>query len=167
MTTTTATREARAQEKAGAEVGTGVVVWLHEDHLSAANPALTRYPEAPVIFVFDEAFLPEEGLSFHRLFFIYESVMDVFAARAPGSCQIRRGSVAGEIADFAAARGAKRVVTTDTIGDRFAECVTEIEAKSLPVEAIPVPSLVPYDSARAPKRFSSWWREVEAEALGG
>jgi antitoxin (DNA-binding transcriptional repressor) of toxin-antitoxin stability system len=54
---------------------------------------------------------------------------------------------------------ARHIVTTDTLGDRFAEYLDELEAGGLTVEAVPVPSLVPYDARRAPKRFSGWWRE--------
>ena len=141
------------------------MIWVHEDHLSAANPALTQYPDAPVIFVFDETFLREAGLAFHRLFFIYESVTEIFAERAPGTCSLRRGTVPDEVASFARQHGTRRVITTETIGDRFAEYREEMEAAGLTVSAVPVPSLVAYEGRRVPKRFSVWWREVEAEAL--
>ena len=140
-------------------------MWLHGDHLSGDNPALTAYPDAPVVFVFDEGFLSAAGLAFHRLFFLYESVMDVFASRPPGTGSIRRGAVVEEVAAFAREWGARRVVTTETIGDRWAEYVRELEALGLAVEAVPVPSLVDYDGRRVPKRFSVWWRDVEADAL--
>lgn len=141
------------------------MVWIHGDHLSAANPALTQYPDAPVIFVFDETFLREAGLAFHRLFFIYESVTEIFAARAPGTCTLRRGNVTEEVASFARQHETRRIITTETIGDRFAEHVQEMEAAGLAVRAVPVPSLVAYEGGRVPKRFSVWWRDVEAEAL--
>ena len=141
-------------------------MWLHGDHLSAANPALTQYPNAPVVFVFDEGFLSAAGLAFHRLFFLYESVMDVFAARqTAGIGSVRRGEVVAEVTAFAREWGTRRIVTTDTIGDRFAEYRAAFEAQGFSVEAIPVPSLVPYDARRVPQRFSVWWREVEADAL--
>ena len=140
-------------------------MWLHGDHLSADNPTLTQYPHAPVVFVFDEPFLREAGFAFHRLFFLYESVMDVFAARAPHRCSIRLGKVTDEVIAFARENHSRRIVTTDTIGDRFEEHLSELESVGFTVEAIPVPSLVPYDARYAPKRFSSWWREVEADAL--
>ena len=140
------------------------MIWLHGDHLSADNPTFVSYPDAPTVFVFDEDFLSRAHLAFHRLFFLYEAVMDVFASRPPNSGSIRRGRVVEEVAAFARAYGAKRIVTTDTIGDRFAAYLDELEAEGFMVESLPVPMLVSY-AGDAPKRFSSWWREVESEAF--
>ncbi|MBC8140942.1 MAG: deoxyribodipyrimidine photo-lyase [Armatimonadetes bacterium] len=142
------------------------VIWLHGDHLSADNPAMRAFPGAPVVFVFDEDFLRTLQFGFGRLAFIYESVMDVFAARAEGSCSVRRGVVLEEVIAFARDRGATRIITTQTVGDRFAGYVAELENAGFTVRALDVPELVAYpNAARAPKRFSAWWREVEGEAL--
>ncbi|GAB4467749.1 MAG: hypothetical protein OHK0029_39770 [Armatimonadaceae bacterium] len=140
-----------------------IVVWLHGDHLSVQNPALTRYPNAPVVFVFDEPFLQEAQFAFHRLFFLYESVLDLFETRG-GICSVRRGNVVQEVASFAEEHGATVVATTQTPGERFASYRQEL-AQQFRVQALPVPLLVPYDAERVPKRFSAWWREVENEAL--
>jgi len=119
-----------------------------------------------VVFVFDEAFLREARFGFGRLLFIYESVMDVFASRPAGSCSIRLGGVVEEARAFAKERGASRLVTTRTVGDRFAAYKREFEAGGLRVTAYAVPELVPYPEVdRVPKRFSVWWREVESAAL--
>lgn len=147
------------------EVAVEVVIWLHGDHLSATNPALAAHPNAPIVFVFDETFLASAKLAFHRLFFLYESVMDVFQSRPAGTCCIVRGTVVDEVTAFAKAHSATHIVTTATIGDRFAEYLEELEAQGFVVEALPVPSLVSYDGARVPKRFSVWWRDVETAAL--
>ncbi len=142
-----------------------VVVWLHGDHLSAENPALTRYPDAPVVFVFDRNFLHEAQFAFHRLFFLYESVRDVFASRGkPERCQIRLGAVIEEVRTFARERNAQTIATTETLGERFAEYKTDL-GRDFRVEALPVPQLVPSDPARTPRRFSVWWRGVEEDAL--
>ena len=135
-----------------------VVIWLHEEHLSAQNPAMTEHPDAPVIFVFDEDFLTEAQFAFHRLFFIYESVINVFGERG-GICSVRRGRVVEEVPAFAKAHGAARIITTQAPGDRFADDVQEMQ-KILPIETIIVPQLVPYDAQKVPRRFSAWWREV-------
>lgn len=146
------------------------MVWLHGDHLSDANPALAAFPDAPVVFVFDEEFLASAGFAFHRLFFLYESVLDVFARRRAAvghtaSCSLRRGRVPDEVVSFARAHGARQIVTTDTLGERFAAYRAEM-AQTLPVRALPAPLLVPYEDAeRVPRRFSVWWRQIESDAL--
>jgi hypothetical protein len=140
-----------------------IVIWLHGDHLRADNPALARYPDAPVVFVFDEPFLRESQFAFHRLFFLYEAVMEIFATRK-GVCSVRRGDVVDEVSAFAQEQGATRLVTTQTLGDRFTGYVAAI-GRTVPVVAVPVPSLVPYDAANVPRRFSAWWREVEKTAM--
>lgn len=140
-----------------------VVVWLHGDHLSPDNPALTRYPDAPVVFVFDEDFLQERRFAFHRLFFLYESVTEIFLSRnAPTS--LRRGNVVAEVRNFAERFGAECIITTATPGDRFAAYCAALETTHR-VQTLPVPLLVPYDAARVPNRFSAWWREVEEDVL--
>lgn len=139
------------------------MVWLHGDHLSADNPALMRCPDAPVVFVFDEDFLLERRLAFHRLFFLYESVTEIFASRA-APCSLRRGNVVAEVRAFAERFGAEGIVTTATLGARFATYCDELTTTH-PIAALPVPSLISYDAERVPNRFSAWWRQVEQDAL--
>lgn len=118
------------------------------------------------MFVFDEPFLRGTRFGFGRLAFLYESVMDVFAARPAGTCSIRLGEVVAEVRAFAAERGASRIATTQTVGDRFAEYLAELRENGLRVRAYPVQELVPYpDVDCVPKRFGAWWREVEESAL--
>jgi len=142
------------------------VIWLHGDHLSANNPALTRYPDAPVVFVFDEDFLSEAQFAFHRLFFLYESVVEIFKERTAAGrvCSLRRGNVVAEVRAFAQQWKAETIVTTMTPESRFADYRSALE-ESHKVEVIPVPSLVSYNAARVPRRFSAWWREIESDAL--
>ena len=167
-TTTTLAPTAQAGTTGANDRGRRTVLWVHADHLRADNPAFAAYPDAPAVFVFDTDFLSSARFAFHRLFFIYESVAEIFAERhARGIvCSLRRGRVVDEVLDFARAHDADVIVTTDTLGDRFAEYRDEMSA-TIRVDALPVPDLVAYDAARVPRRFSAWWREVEGQALGG
>jgi hypothetical protein len=140
-----------------------VIVWLHGDHLRDDNPALKAYPDAPVVFVFDEDFLRDRQFAFHRLFFLYESVVEVFQTRG-GVCSIRKGEVVAEVSAFAREHGATTIATTRTVGSRFAAYQTEL-GKVARVQAFRVPSLVVSDAATVPRRFSAWWRGVEEQAL--
>ena len=126
---------------------------------------MRAYPDAPVVFVFDRDFLTSAQFAFHRLFFLYESVLDVFAARpAPDSCGVCLGAVVDEVGAFARLRGASRIVTTETLGTRFAEYKAQLGAE-FTVEALLVPLLVASDPQTAPRRFTGWWRDVESEAF--
>ncbi len=143
---------------------TNAIVFVHEDHLSDENPALLAFPNAPAVFIFDEPHLRREPLAFHRLFFLYESVCEVFAARQ-AITSIRRGDVVNEISGFARTNGATRIITTETPEPRLRGYFAALRGQGLMVEVLPVPQLVPYDAMRTPSRFSAWWREVEPLAL--
>lgn len=142
-----------------------MIVWLHEEHLSEDNPALRAYPDAPVLFVFDQPRLSQEPLAFTRLFFLYECIDEVFATRS-GPTSLRLGVVPDELAQFAALHQTHSLVTTFAPGARFASSIVALEAGGLTVTVLTVPSLVAYDAHRVPNRFSAWWREVEKQALG-
>ncbi|MEI6431740.1 MAG: hypothetical protein WCP07_06140, partial [bacterium] len=73
---------------------------------------MTRYPDAPVVFVFDEDFLSEAQFAFHRLFFLYESVVEIFKERTAAGrvCSLRRGNVVAEVRAFAQQWKAETIV---------------------------------------------------------
>ena len=52
------------------------LVWLHGGSLSPTDPALLANPNASVIFVFDKPFLEQTNISFGRLQFMFESVLE-------------------------------------------------------------------------------------------
>ena len=137
------------------------IVWLHGDSLSATDPALRANPDAPAVFVFDEDLLATYGLTFKRLFFIYECVAEAIAAH-PGGGEIRRGAVPGEVLAFAREQDAGRIHVTATDAPRFGRYRTELR-QTLPVELYEVTPLVEF-SGQA-RRFSQLWREIEEEAL--
>jgi len=67
------------------------VVWVHGD-LSPYGPALKAYPDAPAIWVWDEA---DRGVAeFQTPHFIYECLLELPVV-------IRRGDVASEVVAFA------------------------------------------------------------------
>ncbi len=64
------------------------VVWVHGDVLSPYGPALKVYPDAPAIWVWDDALIEEWQLSLKRITFIYECLLELPVV-------IRRGDVWG------------------------------------------------------------------------
>jgi hypothetical protein len=135
-------------------------VWLHLDSLSPTDPALIANPDAAAVFVFDEPFLKEAGLTFKRLLFVYECVQEALAGRAG---DIRRGEVVSEVLDFCMQHGCDELHVTETVSPRFKEHIAHLRQHILVIEH-PAPSLVTWNSA-APRRFSRFWRQIEDEAL--
>jgi hypothetical protein len=121
--------------------------------LSPENPAFAAYPGAPAIFVWDDDLLAEGQISFKRVLFFYECLLDL-------PVEIRRGDVAEEVLGFAGDRGARRVVTVESVSPRFAQIRRKIE-HFLPVEVLPLPPFVAYEGDFDLKRFSRYWRKAE------
>jgi hypothetical protein len=139
---------------------TAAVVWLHGDSLSPTDPALAANPDAAAVFVFDEPFLREAGLSFKRLLFLYECACEALEGR---DAEIRRGEVVAELRDFCAARGSGELHVTASVSPRFKRYVEELRP-SLRVVLHEAPPLV-HEPDEMPRRFSRFWRKVQDEAL--
>lgn len=136
------------------------IIWLHGDSLSPTDPALTANPGAPALFVFDERFLADAQLSFKRLMFLYESALEALEGR-PGA--IRRGVVTSELLAFAAEHEAREVHVTASVAPRFRRYVAEVRDTLRVVVHEPQP-LVGW-RGEPPRRFSAFWRKVDADAL--
>ncbi len=129
------------------------IIWVHGDCLSPYNPALQEYPEAPAIWVWDEALIEEWQLSLKRIAFIYECLLELPVI-------IRRGDVAQEVLAFAKEHNAKKVVTTDSPSPRFDAICDNIE-NSVELEVFEVESFFDYDGHIDLKRFSRYWKVAE------
>jgi hypothetical protein len=129
------------------------IIWLHGDCLSPQGPAFQAHPEAPAIWVWDDALIDEWQLSLKRMVFIYECLLELPVV-------IRRGDVAAEVIAFAIESGANQVVTAESPSPRFHDICREIK-RSLPVEVLPPEPFVRYDGYIDLKRFSRYWRVAE------
>ncbi|MFN6565829.1 hypothetical protein [Dendronalium sp. ChiSLP03b] len=129
------------------------IVWIHGDCLSPYNPALQEYPDAPAIWVWDDALIEEWQLSLKRLTFIYECLLELPVV-------IHRGNVAQEILAFAQEHQADLVVTADSPSPRFDDICDEIE-RSLAIEVLEVEPFFDYDGYIDLKRFSRYWKVAE------
>ena len=74
------------------------ILWVHEEALGPANPALQDYPNAPGLFVFDDAWIQDQSISRKRIGFLYESALSL-------PLTLRRGDVALEVLRFAQRHG--------------------------------------------------------------
>lgn len=129
------------------------IIWVHGDCLSPNNPALKEYPNAPAIWVWDEALIEEWQLSLKRITFIYECLLELPVA-------IRRGDVATEVLAFAKEHNATLVATVESPSPRFNAICEEIE-RSIELEIFELEPFFEYDGYIDLKRFSRYWKVAE------
>jgi hypothetical protein len=138
------------------------IIWVHGDALSAESPPFVRHPDAPAIFVFDESLLREWGISFKRVVFMYECLLEM-------PVTIRRGDVAQEVVAFAREHGATRIVTTGSVSPRFRKLCKAI-SQAMPsgsrLEVLADEPLVDDDGYFDLKRFSRYWGKAKNRAMG-
>jgi hypothetical protein len=131
------------------------LVWLHGDSLSEKDPAAVKYPEAPRVFVFDRPLLENVGLSFKRIFFLYECA-------AEAAQEIRVGETAEELRAALEAKGAGRLAVTGSVSPRWRELLEELK-KSVEVEVVPARDLVEVPADYEAKRFTPFWKKFGRE----
>ncbi len=129
------------------------VIWINGDCLSPQNPALQAYPQAPALWVWDDALIGEWQIGLKRLTFIYECLLEL-------PVEIRRGNVAQEILAFAKEHNTNLVVTTDSPSPRFDDIRHQIE-KSVKLEVLAGEPFFEYDGYIDLKRFSRYWKVAQ------
>ena len=129
------------------------VIWINGDCLSPHNPALQEYPQAPALWVWDDALIAEWQISLKRLTFIYECLLEL-------PVEIRRGNIAEQVLAFAKEHNTNLVVTTDTPSPRFDDICDQIE-KSVKLEVLAGEPFFEYDGYIDLKRFSRYWKVAE------
>ena len=131
------------------------LVWLHGDSLSERDPAAMKYPEAVRVFVFDRPFLEKAGLSFKRLFFLYECAVEA-------AHEIRLGETADELREAMRERGVERLAVTESASPRWRECLAALQ-KEVEVEVVPAVDLVDVPGEYEAKRFTPFWKKFGKE----
>ena len=134
------------------------IVWVHGDCLSPYGPALTTYPGAPAIWVWDDALIEEWRLSLKRIVFIYECLLDLPVV-------IRRGDVATEVLAFAREHAADGIATASSPSPRFRAICNHLRS-DLPVAVLPVEPFLTYTGRLDLRRFSRYWATAEKYAFG-
>ena len=129
------------------------ILWIHDEALGPANPALRAWPEAPALFVFDSDWIRINNISRKRLGFLYEAALEL-------PVTLRKGDVATEVLAFARRHGADGVVTSTAVDPRLQRVAAAIEAE-LPLQELEADAFV--ELSRPPQlgRFSRYWREAE------
>ncbi len=137
------------------------IVWIHADVLSPYGPALQTAPDAPAIYVWDDALLAEWQISLKRIAFIYECLLEL-------PVTIRRGDVAQEVVQFAQENGVSRILTAESPSPRFRQIcqqITDSMPKGSRLEVLYVEPFVDYDGHIDLKRFSRYWQTVKKYAF--
>jgi hypothetical protein len=135
-----------------------ILVWLHGGSLSPTDPALLAHPNAPAIFVFDKPFLEQTRISFGRLQFIFESVLECLHGREHRVCVGVQGE---EIIQFASSRNCTEIHLTFVASPELDRTVQALENAGLKVVLHHTERLTEYSGHV--KRFSAFWKQVETE----
>lgn len=134
-----------------------VIVWVHGDCLSPSHPGLKAYPDAPALFVFDDALLRQSQISLKRVTFLYECLLEL-------PVTIRRGSPVEQLADFAAQHGARQIVTTASPSPRFEQIAAALRS-SFTLTILEVDPFLVYDRPIDLARFSRYWSVAQQVVL--
>lgn len=134
------------------------ITWIHADNLNPNQVALQD--GHPAIFVWDDDLLAEWEISFKRVVFIYECLLEL-------PLVIRRGTVAEEVAKFAQEYDATHIVTPYSPSPRHRLIIEQISKKypSLTIDIVHDAPFIAYDKQLDLKRFSRYWRKIEKYAM--
>jgi hypothetical protein len=135
-----------------------ILVWLHGGSLSPTDPALLAHPNAPAIFVFDKPFLEQTRISFGRLQFIFESVLECLEEREHRVCV---GIQSQEIIQFATSKNCTEIHLTFVASPELEHTIKALENTGLKVVLHHTERLTEYSGHV--KRFSAFWKQVETE----
>jgi hypothetical protein len=130
-------------------------VWLHGDSLSKWDPALRKHPGGGSVFVFDQPFLEKTGLSFKRIFFLYECAVEATE-------EIRVGETVEEVMEWMRVNGVERLAVTESPSPRWRETVEKLRQK-VEVEVVPAEELVEVPEGYRVKRFTPFWKDLGRE----
>jgi deoxyribodipyrimidine photo-lyase len=134
------------------------LVWLHGASLSATDPALLAYPQAPGIFVFDTDFLSHNRIAFARLQFVFEAATEALAGREH---RVALGNQATEILAFATSLGRDSIHTTEVFSPEQERTLDALEAAGMAVYMHDREQWIRCSGKL--KRFSGFWKQVEQQ----
>ena len=156
------------------------LVWVHEEALGAANPALLAHPDAPAVAVLDADWIAGRAaattagaasLTSHagegppapgRIRFLRACLAEL-------PVQVREGDVVTQLLAVAAEHGCDGLVTSRPVDPRLLRSAARV-AEVLPLQMLePEPFVaLPFEGHAAPdlRRFSRYWRRAEPLVWG-
>jgi deoxyribodipyrimidine photo-lyase len=155
------------------------LVWVHEEALGPANPALLAHPDAPAMAVLDADWIAGRAaaaagaasLASHagewspapgRIRFLRASLAEL-------PVPVREGDVAAQLLAAAEEHGCDGLVTSRPVDPRLLRSAARV-AEALPLQMLePEPFVaLPFEGQAAPdlRRFSRYWRRAEPLVWG-
>ncbi|MCS6834730.1 MAG: hypothetical protein NZ750_01775 [Anaerolineae bacterium] len=137
------------------------IIWVHGDNLNPHSAPFQTAPDAPAIFVWDDALLEEWRISLKRIVFIYECLLEL-------PIIIRRGDVAEEVVQFAREHEARRILTSESPSPRhqfLCQTIIKHMPKGSRLEVLREPAFVDGAEKVDLKRFSRYWNAVKKQAM--
>jgi hypothetical protein len=104
------------------------------------------------MFVFDRPFLGKAGLSFKRIFFLYECALEA-------ADEMRVGDTVEEILNWMRQEGVEKLAVTESPSPRWRETVERLRLK-VEVEVVPAEEMVTVPEGYRVKRFTPFWKDL-------
>lgn len=138
-----------------------ILIWVNEDCLHPNSSALQAHPNAPRVFVFDEA---ASRVSLKRIVFQFECLLEI------PNIEIRKGEVVAELTAAAQERGCNQIVTTASVAPSFTNVVAALQQESqLSVTVLATEPFLELTASESDKldlkRFSRFWNVIKRRAM--
>ena len=135
------------------------IVWINDDNLNPAGPALTAHPQATPLFVFDEDAIETAGWTLKRIAFIYECLLEI------PNIQIYKGSPVDILTSQLAhckqqSNETLTLATTTSVDPRIKHIIDTLDGQ-IPLRLYEVEPFVRDAYIRDLRRFSRYWNDVE------
>lgn len=132
------------------------IIWVHGDNLNPHSPALTNHPDAPAVWVWDDAYLRQANFSLKRILFIYECLLEL-------PVTIFRGDVVAEVVAFAQAQQRQTIVTMGSPSPGFARICNQLRDQDFHLHIYEEAPFVTLPDPVDIRRFSRYWRQAQPQ----
>ena len=135
------------------------LIWVHNGSLNPKQEALRRYPEAPVVFVWDEEWMERDQVSAKRLAFVAECLREM--PERMWIVRAGRGGLAELLRGLSTRLGADGVVAQET-------AETVVQMRGVPVGWLREPRFCGGTKELGEldlRRFSRFWQRVQRQAM--
>jgi deoxyribodipyrimidine photolyase-like uncharacterized protein len=124
-------------------------ILVHDEMLNSELPVFSQHPALPRVFVFDPAFIKDEGWTIKRLQFISDGLVEMENVRV----------FRGALNEVVASLKIDELVTQETPNHRIKHWIASLPGVS--IEWVPEPPFVEYDGPVT--RFTRYWKTVEPQ----